>query len=124
MKQTLKKVSIILLAVFLLFSFAQPISLAARQDAGSIINNVSNSNSEVDSGVTDVAGTIVNWIWGISIVVAVIVIMVIGLKYVIGSTQEKAKYKESLIPLVVGIVLIVFASTIAKILFSLSSTAK
>ena len=97
MKQTLKKVSIILLAVFLLFSFAQPISLAAKQNPSEIINNVSNSTSEVDSGVTNVAGTIVNWIWGISIVVAVVVIMVIGLKYVIGSTQEKAKYKESLI---------------------------
>ena len=122
MKQTLKKVFIILLAVFLLFSFTQPIAFAKPQDASNIINSVGNSTSEVDSGVTDVAGTVVNWIWGISIVVAVIVIMVIGLKYVIGSTQEKAKYKESLIPLVVGIVLIVFASTIAKILFSINAT--
>ena len=123
MKQTLKKVSIILLAVFLLFSFAQPI-VFAKEEPSVIINTMGNSTSKVDEGVTNVAGTIVNWIWGISIVVAVIVIMVIGLKYVIGSTQEKAKYKESLIPLVVGIVLIVFASTIAKILFSISSTVK
>ena len=121
MKQTLKKVSIILLAVFLLFSFAQPIVFAKDQPSD-IINTMGKSTSKVDDGVTNVAGTIVNWIWGISIVVAVIVIMVIGLKYVIGSTQEKAKYKESLIPLVVGIVLIVFASTIAKILFSINAT--
>ena len=121
MKQTLKKVSIILLAVFLLFSITQPVALAEKQDVKGIIENVNKSTDEVDESVTNVAGTIVNWIWGISIVVAVIVIMVIGLKYVIGSTQEKAKYKESLIPLVVGIVLIVFASTIAKILFSINS---
>ena len=121
MKQTLKKVSIILLAVFLLFSITQPVALAEKQDVKGIIENVNKSTDKVDESVTNVAGTIVNWIWGISIVVAVIVIMVIGLKYVIGSTQEKAKYKESLIPLVVGIVLIVFASTIAKILFSINS---
>lgn len=121
MKQTLKKVSIILLAVFLLFSITQPVALAEKQDVKGIIENVNKSTDKVDENVTNVAGTIVNWIWGISIVVAVIVIMVIGLKYVIGSTQEKAKYKESLIPLVVGIVLIVFASTIAKILFSINS---
>jgi type IV secretory pathway VirB2 component (pilin) len=118
MKQTLKKISVILLSALLIFAVMQPVALA-KTKADDVIGGFSNTGNEMDNGVNVVAGTIINWIWGISIVVAVIVVMIIGLKFIVGSTQEKAKYKESLVPLVVGIVLIVFATTLVKFLFNM-----
>lgn len=117
MKKALKVISIVLIAFTLLFSVAQP--TFAKQDLNGVLENVNNAtnNSTVDDGVNTLAGTVINWLWVISIIAAIIVIMVIGLKYIIGSTQEKAEYKKSLIPLVVGILLIVFATTIVKFLF-------
>lgn len=35
-----------------------------------------------------------------------------------GSLQEKAEYKKSMIPLVVGVIVVMGATTIAKLLFS------
>lgn len=123
MKKTLKVFSVILLAMTLLFAFSQPVSFAAYgQGTQEIITNATTDpeGSDVDSSVNKLSTTIINWIWYISIIIAVIVVMVIGIKYLIGSTQEKAEYKKNLIPLVVGIVLIVFATTIVKFLFSMN----
>lgn len=124
MKKTLKVFSVILLAMTLLFAFSQPVSFAGYgENVNEIIKNATNDANakDVDSGVNKLSTTIINWIWYISIIIAVIVVMIIGIKYLIGSTQEKAKYKESLIPLVVGILLIVFATTIVKVLFAMNS---
>lgn len=116
MKKSLKKISAILISIVLLFAMIQPVSFAINKTIPDLENL---GGSEMDSGINSIAGTVINWIWGISIVVAVIVVMVIGLKFIIGSTQEKAEYKKSLIPLVVGVVLIVFATTLVKFLFSM-----
>ena len=118
MKKTLKVLSIILLAMTVLLAFSQPVTLA-KGEPDKIIEGISTGVEEMSTEVNSAAATIINWIWGISIIVAVIVVMIIGIKYIIGSTQEKAEYKKSLIPLVVGIVLIVFATTIVKFLFSM-----
>lgn len=125
MKKFLKSLFIILMLAMVLVLSVQPITLAAEEtgtsSAATTIDNLENKKGgNIPPEVTDVGGTIINWIWGISIVVAVIVLMIIGLKFIIGSTEEKAKYKESLIPLVVGILILVFATTIIKILYSIN----
>lgn len=125
MKKFLKSLFIILMLAMVLVLSVQPITLAAEEtgtsSAATTIDNLENKKGgNIAQEVTDVGGTIINWIWGISIVVAVIVLMIIGLKFIIGSTEEKAKYKESLIPLVVGILILVFATTIIKILYSIN----
>lgn len=117
MKKTLKVLSIILISISLFMVFGQPVSFA-KKDVNTIISQTNNGN-EMDNGLSTVAGTVINWLWGISIIVAIVVVMVIGLKFIIGSTQEKAEYKKSLIPLVVGVVLVVFATTLVKFLFSI-----
>lgn len=124
MKKFIKFLSMSLISAMIFFSVFQPITLAAEGDGGvgNIIDGIESKQGGTPSPeLTNVGGTIVNWIWGISIVVAVIVLMIIGLKFIIGSTEEKAKYKESLIPLVVGILLLCFATTIVKIIFSINS---
>jgi len=117
MKKTLKILSIVLLSVLMLFAFAQPVSFA-KQTPNEVIQMTEGGN-EMDSGVGDIASTIINWIWGISIIVAIIVVMVIGIKFIIGGTQEKAEYKKSLVPVAVGVILVVFATTLVKFLFSM-----
>ena len=131
MKKFIKFLSMSLISAMIFFSVFQPITLAAegdgegaskgKADVNAVIDGMKSTNNTDTTQIANVGGTIVNWIWGISIVVAVIVLMIIGLKFIIGSTEEKAKYKESLIPLVVGILLLCFATTIVKIIFSINS---
>ena len=52
-------------------------------------------------------------------IAAVVIISILGLKYMIGSTEERAEYKKSFIPLTVGIVVVVGAAQLATLFFSL-----
>lgn len=119
MKKTFKFILVVFMATMFLFGISQTISLADKPDVNNVVTGVENSNATVPGEVTNIGGTVMNWIWGISIVVAIVVLMITGLKFIVGSTQEKAKYKESLIPLVVGVLILVFATTIVRILFSM-----
>ncbi len=117
MKKTLKILSVVLLLVAMLFAFAQPVSFA-KTSVDTVINYTEKGN-EMNGEIGNIAGTIINWIWGISIIVAIIVVMVIGIKFIIGGTQEKAEYKKALMPVAVGIILVIFATTLVKFLFSM-----
>ena len=49
--------------------------------------------------------------------VSVIVLVVLGIKYMMGSAEEKAEYKRTLLPYVIGAGLVFAASAIAGIIF-------
>lgn len=64
------------------------------------------------------AGKIMGIIRNVAVIASVIILMVIGVKFILGSTEEKAEYKKSLMPIVIGIVLVVGATTIAAFIFN------
>ena len=110
--------AMLVLAMF--FGFAQTVSLAAP-DVGGIIDNIENQDATTDTEkANEIGAKIINWIWAISVVVAIVVLMIIGLKFILGSTSEKAEYKKSLIPVVVGVLVLVFATTIVRVLFGIN----
>ena len=57
----------------------------------------------------------------IGIVLSVVVLTVIGIKYLMGSAEEKADYKKSLIPYVVGAALVFTASIFAQSIYEFFS---
>lgn len=118
MKKALKFLFVALIAFSVFFGVAQPVAFAKDNPDDVLTGLNTTGNAANTQELNKIGGTVINWIWAISIVVAVIVLMITGLKFIVGSTQEKAKYKESLIPLVVGVLILVFATTIVKILFS------
>ena len=67
------------------------------------------------------ADRIMGIVRNVAVVAGVIILMVIGVKFILGSAEEKAEYKKSLIPLVVGVVLVMAATTIVSFLFDFMS---
>ena len=63
-------------------------------------------------------GVILGVIRNISVVVAVISLMVIGIKYIFGSVEEKANYKQTLIPYIIGCVLAVSGTTLVSFIYN------
>ncbi len=57
--------------------------------------------------ITDLGKTIADNVSAIGIVVAVITLIVLGLKYMMGSVSEKAEFKKSMIPYLIGVVILV-----------------
>lgn len=81
--------------------------------------------SEVTSG-TDVQGaseignvgrSIVGILQTVGIVLSVIILIILGIKYMMGSAEEKADYKKSMIPYLVGAILIFAASALAQVVY-------
>lgn len=63
--------------------------------------------------------TIVSWLTGIGMAVSVIVLLILGIKYMIGSAEEKAEYKKTMIPYLIGAALVFGASFIANVVYNL-----
>ena len=76
------------------------------------------------SGITTLGQQIIGIITTIGIVVSVVVLVVLGIKYMIGSAEEKAEYKKTMIPYIIGAILVFAASTIASIVMSISKNIK
>ena len=56
-------------------------------------------------------------ITNITVVASVIILMVIGVKYIIGSVEEKANYKATLLPYIIGIIFAVSGTTIVDAIY-------
>ena len=66
----------------------------------------------------DAGGKILGTIRVIGTIIAVAMIMILGIKYMIGSAEQKAEYKKTLFPYLIGAILIFGASNIADIIYS------
>lgn len=83
------------------------------------------SKGEQSPGVTDkekldnTSDFLYNLILGIGIVVAVVVGIILGIKYMLGSVEEKAEYKESLYGYVIGCTVVFGAFGIWKLAISI-----
>ena len=75
-----------------------------------------------DNTLLTTAGKVIGVIRNISVIAAVIIIMVLGVKYMMGSVEEKAEYKKSFLPLIIGVLCVVAASSIAGFIFNLAGS--
>ena len=55
------------------------------------------------------------------IVVSVVIMLVLGIKYMMGSAEEKAEYKKSMIPYLVGAIILFGASTIVNVVYQFAN---
>lgn len=67
--------------------------------------------------LTDKVGIILGAIRNISVVVSVIALMIIGIKYMFGSIEEKANYKATIMPYIIGFVLAISGTTIVSYIY-------
>ena len=81
-----------------------------------------NGNANINTGIIQNAGNqIATIIRTVGIVASVIILMILGIKYMMGSAEEKAEYKKTMIPYVVGAILLFAATTIANAVFNFPS---
>ena len=76
------------------------------------------------TGVTNTvrrANVIIGAIQTIGIVVSFISLMILGLKYMAGSVSEKAEYKKTMIPYLVGAVMVFAIPQLVQIIYNIVS---
>ena len=125
MKGTIKIISALLVVLMLALVVTPVVSnvYATEGVITSIDQKTGTDYSDIKGKekIESTAGRIIKIIRYIAIIVAVVLIAVFGIKFMLGSAEEKAEYKKSFVPLIIGIV-VVFASTyIAQLIFSIAS---
>ena len=78
-----------------------------------INTNPSNEFDNVGNSVIKVLSTI-------GAIVSVATIIILGIKYMMGSLEERAEYKKSMLPYVIGSVFVFAASIIAQIIYDIA----
>lgn len=121
-KKTVRIIStIITIAMMLMLSTSVVFAAENNTIGGVSINTNLNTNTKGISNITAVGNNILGMIRVVGTIIAVGVLMVLGIKYMMGSAEEKASYKKTMIPYLVGAILIFAASNIAKYVYEFVS---
>ena len=123
MNKTLKIAMMIAMMIATIFSFSNMVFAATNSTtANGLISSIDPSIGNVgDTGkLTTMATNIISLIQVASVILAVILIAVFGFKFILGSANEKADYQKSFIPLIVGLVVVFAATSIAKVIMTVA----
>ena len=118
----MKKVSKIfatILLVVMLMSFASVVFAATSVDPNTWKNQPGDKIKTDD--ITNFSASLINVISIVGSAAAIITLIVLGIKYMMGSAEEKAEYKKTMIPYLVGAILVFAASTIANFVYNFVS---
>ena len=115
MKKTMKILVTVLIALILV-TFCSSV-FAAELSPSDLEQKIKYGESDA---LANKAGQIMGMIRNVAVIAAVIILMVLGVKYMLGSVEEKAEYKKSFMPLIIGIILVVSATAIASFIFNMA----
>lgn len=130
MKKNVKKVVLIILLLLSIFLLISP-KVYGSNSISSIFTKADDFINKKDSNTITISEeslqgmskTLYNVLLIIGIILAVIIGMILGIKMMTGSIEEKAKVKEMLIPYVAGCIVIFGAFTIWKVVVEVLQSA-
>lgn len=119
MKKQVKVLSIALIVLTILLAIS---NVVLATDIPGKIDQIAQGNSSANTTkVVNFGATIVTIMQTVGIVVAVVVLLILGIKYMMGSAEEKAEYKKTMIPYLVGAVLIFASTTIVNVVYNIAN---
>ncbi len=117
MKKVTRIMSILMLVV-MMTSVAMPVFAQGVQIGGYDVNPSYTPNTDTSITFNKILGMIKY----LGVFLAVGILMFLGIKYMMGSAAEKAEYKKTMIPFVVGVVLLFAAALIIQIIQTTTNT--
>lgn len=117
MKKNIKIIAILFLLVLLIFSATTYVQ--ADIDINPEKYNPGKLTLEESKRAVTMAGKVLKIVRTCGVIVAMIAVSIIGLKYMLASLDEKAKYKENAIPYIVGCALLVLCTSLPSIIYNI-----
>ena len=111
----LKKIVCIVLIFFLIFSIIQ-----SDVQATSVTDLSGKTFSDPEAKL--IGNKAITVVTTVGATLSVIVLIVLGIKYMMGSVDEKAEYKKSLMPYMIGCIFVFMATVIATVIYDIMTT--
>lgn len=108
MKKFLKIGIVLVFIVMFVFTNIYAFSINDLNGEGSTTGNLKATGNKTIT-ILSVIGSLIS----------VIVLIVLGIKYMLGSTEEKSEYKKSMLPYVIGAVFVFASSAIAGAIYNI-----
>lgn len=118
MKNSKKIVKITTIAMLIIMILISSTVVFAAPDPSTYTGNGTIEVGKID----DLGQNMIKIISTIGSIASVIVLIVLGIKYMMGSAEEKAEYKKTLLPYVIGAALVFAASFIASVVFNTANS--
>ena len=118
MKKTVKVIfTVILVSMIILLSIA-PVFAATGGKDPSLIKGTEVNTEKMEN----IGGQVVTIVSVAGSIIAVVVLVVLGIKYMMGSAEEKAEYKKTLMPYIIGAGFVFAASALAGIIYNFANS--
>lgn len=112
MKKMVKLLPVLILVVMLLSVFS---TVMAATDPKTLTGTATTSFDNIGK-------RIIGMVQAIGSIASVLVLVILGIKYMMGSAEEKAEYKKTFIPYLIGAILVFAASNLASMIYSFATT--
>lgn len=119
----MKKIMVIVMTIIMICMLTVPVFADVDLTPAGVGEKITVGDDARDS-ITNFGGQIVGVLQVAGTVIAVLILVVLGIKYMMGSAEEKAEYKKTMMPYLVGALLIFAAVTIANMVYNFTSTLK
>lgn len=119
------KITTIIIAILVIAStFLYPTCVLAKGELKPDNFKPTNPDATAVKQITDIANPIIGTIKTVGVVIAVVTLAVLGAKYMTGSISEKADYKKTMIPYLIGAVLVVGITQFLGVLIEIVTKIK
>lgn len=81
--------------------------------------NPTDPSANVNNSIKNVGSNVLKVLQVLGVVLSVVMLIIIGIKYMLGSIEEKAQYKKSLMPYVIGAAIVFSGAVIPEIVYQL-----
>lgn len=115
----MKKYTIsIILALIIMLIIPSFICISNATGLNAIQNpDLYKQSTDDNTGAIQIGNIIVGLIRTVGESIAVIMLLVIGIKYIMGSVEEKAEYKQSMWPYILGAILIFSGAALTNVIY-------
>lgn len=120
MKKSMKFLLILIFFVMLFYTFNNSFVYAEDFNAANWEPNPFPTSIKGETKLQIIGNKIVGAVQVIGSLVSVIAIIIIGIKYMLGSVEEKAQYKETLGPYFLGAVFVFGITNVVSIIYDIA----
>lgn len=114
----IKLLNILIIFVFIMMIFVPMVNASDFNPDAYAPSNL--TSEDTDSAINKVA-PIFNAIRIIGLVISISMVMYLGIRYMVGSVEERAEYKKTMVPMIIGMIFLFATSTIVGIIADIMS---
>ena len=111
----LSMILIMMLAVMVLSTVV--LAAGEQKDGGAIDRATLQGTAAETGGIKSIGQQIITIVSVIGSIASVVMLIVLGIKYIMGSSEERAEYKKTLLPYCIGAIIVFGISNLLQVVY-------